>query len=64
LMMHGFGVNAIKLNSKQTTLDDDFSALLNPLSKFDPQGPANAVEGEKVKSITVKNDSGQFIVAY
>jgi alpha-glucosidase len=64
LMMHGFGVNAIKLNSKQTNLDDDFSALLNPLSKFDPQGPANAVEGEKVKSITVKNDSGQFIVAY
>ncbi len=64
LVMHGFGTTSVKLNGKQTNLDDDFSALLNPLSKFDPQGSARGVEGEKVKSIIVNNDSGQFTVAY
>jgi len=63
-MLHGFTNTSVKLNGKQANLSDDFSALLNPLSKFDPQGSENAVEGEKVKSIIVKNDSNQFTLAY
>lgn len=64
LMLHGFADSPVKLNGKQVNLNNDFSALLNPLSKFDPQGSENAVEGEKVKSIIIKNDSTQFTLAY
>lgn len=64
LVMHGFANSTVKLNGKQANLADDFSALLNPLSKFDPQGSENAAEGEKVKSIIIKNDSSRFTLAY
>jgi len=64
LVMHGFGTSTVKINGQQTNLNDDFSALLNALSKFDPQGSARAADGERVKSIVVKNDNGQFTVAY
>ncbi|MES2276691.1 MAG: TIM-barrel domain-containing protein [Bacteroidota bacterium] len=64
VVMHGFGNGAFKMNGKAATLNDDFVSYLTPLSKFDPQGNANAVEGEKVKSIVVKNSGEQFAIAY
>jgi alpha-glucosidase len=65
LVLHGFGSgSAVKLNGKPASLNDDFISYLSPLSKFDPQGNANNVEGEKVKSIFLKNDAGQFSISY
>jgi alpha-glucosidase len=64
VVMHGFGNSTYKLNDRATALNDDFVSYLNPLSKFDPQGNSNSVEGEKVKSITVKNSGEPFSIAY
>lgn len=64
VVFHSFGSSAIKMNGKQTSLNDDFVSFLAPLSKFDPQGNANPIEGEKVRSIVLKNSSEQFTINY
>jgi len=64
VVMHGFGNGTFKMNGKAITLNDDFVSFLTPLSKFDPQGNANAAEGEKVKSITLKNNGEAFAISY
>ncbi|GAB3914089.1 glycoside hydrolase family 31 protein [Mucilaginibacter boryungensis] len=64
VMMHGFGNGAFKMNGKSINMNDDFVSFLNPLSKFDPQGSANATEGEKVKSIIIKNNGEAFSISY
>jgi alpha-glucosidase len=65
VMMHGFSAGStFKINSKQAAFNDDFTSFLSPISKFDPQGNANNTEGSKVKSVVVKNDSGQFTITY
>jgi len=65
VIMHGFtGTNTYKTNNKQVTFNDDFTSFLSPISKFDPQGNSNNVEGSKVKSVIIKNDSGQISISY
>ncbi|MBK0378405.1 glycoside hydrolase family 31 protein [Mucilaginibacter segetis] len=64
LMLHGFNNTEIKLNGKQVKVNDDFQALMKPISRFDPQGFANPVEGEKIKSIELNNTADQFTIAY
>ena len=65
LVLHGFDARSnIKLNGSQIALSDDFASFLTPISKFDPQGPANLVEGERVKSILLKNDGNTFSINY
>lgn len=65
LVLHGFNAaTTIKLNGNQATLNDDFTYFLTPISKFDPQGSANSVEGERVKSILFKNDSNTISINY
>ncbi len=65
LVLHGFGNGAtIKLNGKQNALNDDFISFLTPISKFDPQGSANPVVGENVKSVFVKNRNDRFLINY
>ena len=65
LVLHGFNsISGIKLNGKQMGLDDDFASFLNPISKFDPQGSANPVEGDKVKSVHLKNSRNEFSISY
>jgi alpha-glucosidase len=58
VILHGFG------STKKGAWNDDFVSYLTPISKFDPQGNANPVEGEKVKSMVIKNNSGQFTINY
>ena len=58
LVLHGFGA------SVKGKWNDDVASYLTPISKFDPQGNANAVEGERVKTIIVKNSSEQFTINY
>jgi len=65
LVLHGFNdISTIKLNGSPATLNNDFSSMLIPISKFDPQGSSNLVEGENVKSIVLKNDSNAFSINY
>ncbi|MDB5031965.1 glycoside hydrolase family 31 protein [Mucilaginibacter sp.] len=63
LILHGF-VGPVKLNGKPAGFNDDFVSMLTPLTKFDPQGNANPVEGEKVKSMIIKNTSDLFSISY
>jgi alpha-glucosidase len=60
LVLHGFNDNAMKFNGKQLKLTNDFQALMVPISRFDPTGFSNPVEGENTKSISLKNTSDQF----
>lgn len=62
LIFHGFAA-ADKLNNGKQVNEEIYS-FLTPISKFDPQGTANPVEGTKVKTLTVNNGSGKFIVTY
>ena len=65
LLLHGFGDGvAVKLNGKQAKAENGFEALMVPISRFDPTGLSNPVEGEKVKTVTLKNSSDQFTVGY
>lgn len=64
VVMHGFGNGSFKLDNKAANLNDDFVSFLTPVSKFDPQGSANAIEGEKVKSIVIKNSGEAFSINY
>lgn len=62
LIFHGFAV-ADKLNNGKQ-VNEEFYSFLTPISKFDPQGTANPVEGTKVKTLTLNNGSGKFTVTY
>jgi alpha-glucosidase len=64
IVLHGFDNTSVVLNGKTIALNDDFFSFLKPISKFDPQGTAGAVEGEKVKSVVVQNDSKLFTINY
>jgi len=65
IVFHGFGdLSTIKVNDKSMNINDDFSSVLTPISKFDPQGSANPFEGAKVKSIVVKNEGNEFSIGY
>jgi alpha-glucosidase len=65
LILHGFdGSSAIKLNGKQVGLNDDFNAFISPISRFDPQGTSNPVEGQKVKTVVFKNDDEKILINY
>jgi alpha-glucosidase len=65
LALHGFdSVSSLKINSSQMSLNDDFVSFLTPISRFDPQGNSNAVEGQKVKSLVIKNDNNAISVSY
>jgi alpha-glucosidase len=64
VILHGFNATAIKLNGKQFKAANDFSALMVPISRFDPTGLSNPVEGESVKSVLIKNSDGQFAISY
>ncbi|EHQ30625.1 glycoside hydrolase family 31 protein [Mucilaginibacter paludis] len=65
LMLHGFANStSFKMNGAKMSITDDFVSFLTPISKFDPQGNANTAEGEKVKSIVIKNINDQFSINF
>ncbi|WP_107826863.1 glycoside hydrolase family 31 protein [Mucilaginibacter yixingensis] len=63
LVMHGFG-GTFKMGGKALNVKDDFSSMIQPISRFDPQGSDNPVEGAKVKSAVIKNTSEQITISY
>lgn len=61
VVLHGFGnASKVKVNGKSGKLKDDFVSFIEPISRFDPQGNSNPVEGYQVKSIVVENNSNAF----
>lgn len=65
LVLHGFeNVASIKLNGRQAEIKDDFNAFITPVSRFDPQGTSNPVQGSKVKSIVFKNENNRILINY
>ena len=65
VVMHGFqDASKWKLNGKSAQVKDDFVSFIDPISRFDPQGLSNPVEGYKVKSIVVKNEKGKISLNY
>lgn len=62
LVFHGFDT-ADKITAGKP-LQDDFTSFLTPISRFDPQGTANPVEGYKVKSVVLDNYSNRFEIRY
>ncbi len=65
LMFHGFdNISSFNKSGKAITLKNDFVSFVNPVSRFDPQGTANPIEGVNVKSVVVKNDKDSFNISY
>jgi len=63
LVLHGFN-GTIKMNNKALGLKDELSSLIAPISRFDPQGVANPVEGSNVKTVVISNNPNQFTISY
>ena len=65
VVLHGFGNAArVKVNGKNTNLKKEFVSFIDPISRFDPQGVSNPVEGYNVQSVVVKNSKNSFVLAY
>lgn len=62
LMFHGFDAND-KINAGKALLVD-FASFLTPISKFDPQGSSNNIEGYKVQSVVLRNETNRFEIKY
>ncbi|WP_347158828.1 glycoside hydrolase family 31 protein [Pontibacter chitinilyticus] len=64
VLLHGFGnATKVKVNGKSGNLHKDFASYLTPISRFDPQGDANPVEGYNVQSLVIKNEKDQFTIS-
>ncbi len=65
LVLHGFdSIDNFAINGQAANFVKDFVALLTPISKFDPQGVANPMEGENVLSCTIKNSNDEIDLKY
>lgn len=58
-VFHGFSATDKLSKGKEEQI-----SFLNRISKFDPQGNANAVEGTAVKSVVLNNSSDKLIITY
>ena len=64
LVMHGFGQQEhFFIGGHEVSFKKDFVALLTPISKFDPQGVANPLEGEDVLSHVIKNSDDEIVIS-
>ena len=57
VVFHGFNnMNSVQVNGSGVNMQQTFSALLNPISQFDPQGTGKQIEGSKTQTVVVKNN--------
>jgi len=65
MILHGFDMSSVNLNGKSEALKDDFVSYRTPLTRFNPESNNTArVEGCKVKSLVIKNNSSFFSLTY
>ncbi|MFD2245397.1 glycoside hydrolase family 31 protein [Pontibacter ruber] len=65
VVLHGFDAKTkYKFNGRKADVQDDLASFLAPISRFDPQGTSNPVEGYKVKNVVVKNSNDTFTISY
>ncbi len=63
--LHGFGDAAgVKVGGKAAQVKTDFVSFIDPISKFDPQGVANPVEGSNTRSFTMPNNNSEITLTY
>ncbi|MGN6178111.1 MAG: DUF5110 domain-containing protein, partial [Mucilaginibacter sp.] len=64
LVLHGFhSLAGLQVNGRLTKMNDELNAFINPVSRFDPQGTSNLVEGAQVKTLIFKNDNEKILVS-
>lgn len=65
LVLHGFDdLVAVKLDDSPVQTEDAFVSFLTPVSRFDPQGTSNPVEGYHARSLVIKNSAVDFSIHY
>lgn len=65
IVLTGFDdVNTIKIGSKILNLSNELVSHLTPISRFDPQGLSNPVEGYMGKSTVIINDNTTIVLNY
>jgi alpha-glucosidase len=65
LILHGFdGEENIKVNNETIKLNTNYSSLLSPISKFDPQGSAKAAKGSKTLTSVINNNNEKISVLF
>jgi len=63
VVLHGFNnMNQLQVNGAGVNTQKTFTALLNPISQFDPQGTGKQAEGSKTQTVIVKNSKDKIIV--
>ena len=61
VVLHGFNnMNSVQVNGSGVNMQQTFSALLNPISQFDPQGTGKQTEGSKTQTVVVKNNKDKI----
>ncbi|XZF13437.1 glycoside hydrolase family 31 protein [Chitinophagaceae bacterium MMS25-I14] len=61
----GFGnMSGAKVNDHGAEVKDELLSFLTPVSRFDPQGASNPVEGYHAAVITVKNDNSKIVFGF
>jgi len=64
LVLHSFhGLAGVQVNGKLIKVNDEFNSFISPVSRFDPQGTSNPVEGSSVKTLIFKNDNEKISIA-
>jgi alpha-glucosidase len=65
VILHGFNkTNSVNVNGVATSVEASFTSLLNPISKFDPIGNENPVEGSKTQTIRITNSNSAIRITY
>lgn len=65
VVLHGFRqTSRVKINGRNATPADDFVSFIDPITRFDPEGVANPVEGYNVKSVVMPNNKGRISITY
>jgi alpha-glucosidase len=65
LVLHGFDkVNTASVNGAAASASASFTSMLKPISKFDPIGNENPVEGSRTQTISFKNSNSKIVIGY
>ncbi|QCR23113.1 glycoside hydrolase family 31 protein [Pontibacter sp. SGAir0037] len=63
VMFHGFeGTSRVKVGGKNQTLQRNLVSFIEPISRFDPEGVSNPVEGYQVQSLVVKHSKDKMVI--
>ncbi len=63
IVLHGFSnISSVQFNGTNTSLQQTYTTLLNPISQFDPQGNSTQEDGSKTQIGVIKNISEKILI--